>query len=80
LVLDEATSALDSATEKEIQSYFDQLRGSYTIILIAHRLSTIKNADIIYLLQDGQIVDHGTFDSMVTSSADFKNMVELQNF
>ncbi|MEX0883401.1 MAG: ABC transporter ATP-binding protein [Cyclobacteriaceae bacterium] len=80
LVLDEATSALDSETEKEIQEYFDQLRGKYTIIVIAHRLSTIKNADIIYLLKDGRILNHGDFESLTQQSKDFKKMVELQNF
>ncbi|MEX2566457.1 MAG: ABC transporter ATP-binding protein, partial [Cyclobacteriaceae bacterium] len=78
--LDEATSALDSETEKEIQEYFDQLRGKYTIIVIAHRLSTIKNADIIYLLKDGRILNHGDFESLTQQSKDFKKMVELQNF
>jgi ABC-type multidrug transport system fused ATPase/permease subunit len=80
LVLDEATSALDSETEKDIQEYFDQLKGNYTIIVIAHRLSTIKNADIIYLLKDGKILNHGDFDSLTQQSSDFKKMVELQNF
>ncbi len=80
LVLDEATSALDSETEKDIQEYFDQLKGNYTIIVIAHRLSTIKNADVIYLLKDGRILNHGDFDSLTQQSLDFKKMVELQNF
>ena len=80
LVLDEATSALDSETEKEIQEYFDQLRGEYTIIVIAHRLSTIKNSDIIYLLKDGQILNHGNFESLTNESSNFKKMVALQNF
>lgn len=80
LVLDEATSALDSATELEIQNSFDQLRGSYTIIVIAHRLSTIKNADTIYMLKNGSIEDSGDFISLQEKSPEFKKMVELQDF
>lgn len=80
LVLDEATSALDSAIEKEIQNSFDQLRGSYTIIVIAHRLSTIKNADIIYLLKNGSIESSGDFNSLQDRSPEFRKMVELQEF
>lgn len=80
LILDEATSALDSETEKEIQEYFDTLKGNYTIIIIAHRLSTIRKADIIYLLKDGRILDQGSFESLNFQSNAFKRMVELQNF
>jgi subfamily B ATP-binding cassette protein MsbA len=79
-VLDEATSALDSSTEREIQNYFEELKGRFTMIIIAHRLSTIKNADVIYLLKDGMIKDSGDFGSLYSKSADFKRMVELQEF
>lgn len=80
LVLDEATSALDSSTEQEIQGYFEGLNGSLTIIVIAHRLSTIKSADIIYLLNNGEIEEQGDFFSLQEKSAEFKRMVELQDF
>lgn len=80
LILDEATSALDSATEREIQNYFDELKGQFTIIVIAHRLSTIKNADIIYLLKEGKIEASGDFSSLQDISPEFKNMVALQDF
>lgn len=79
LILDEATSALDSGTEKEIQEYFDGLKGKFTLIVIAHRLSTIKNADIIYLLKDGILEDYGDFESLAEKSNEFKEMVRLQN-
>ena len=78
LILDEATSALDSETEKVIQYNIEKLHGSYTIIIIAHRLSTIKNADIIYLLEKGNVLEYGDFNKMVTTSNRFKRMVELQ--
>jgi subfamily B ATP-binding cassette protein MsbA len=78
LLLDEATSALDSETELVIQENLERLHGSYTMVIIAHRLSTIKNADVIYLLDKGEISCHGDFDSMVEKSSKFKNMVSLQ--
>ncbi|MHA4842615.1 ABC transporter ATP-binding protein [Flavitalea antarctica] len=78
LIFDEATSALDSETEMIIQQNIEQLHGSYTMIVIAHRLSTIKNADLIYLLEDGKILASGTFDEMISKSTRFKKMVMLQ--
>lgn len=78
LILDEATSALDSETERVIQDNIEKLHGSYTIIIIAHRLSTIKNADTIYLLEKGNVLEHGSFDKMLAMSNRFKRMVELQ--
>jgi ABC-type multidrug transport system fused ATPase/permease subunit len=78
LIFDEATSALDSETEKIIQENVNQLQGSYTIVLIAHRLSTIKNADIIYLLEDGRVTASGSFEDMIHTSSRFKKMVSLQ--
>lgn len=78
LILDEATSALDSETEKEIQNHLDQLKGQYTLFIIAHRLSTVKNADIIYLMDNGKIIAQGNFDELTTTSERFRKMVELQ--
>jgi ABC-type multidrug transport system fused ATPase/permease subunit len=79
-ILDEATSALDSEAEKEIQSYFDKLKGDFTIIVIAHRLSTIRNADLIYFLKDGQVKASGDFISLQEISPEFKKLVNLQDF
>lgn len=78
LLLDEATSALDSETELIIQENIEKLQGSYTMIIIAHRLSTIKNADVIYLLEKGEIICYGDFETMVKKSNKFKHMVSLQ--
>lgn len=78
LVLDEATSALDSETEEAIQKGLEDLQGKYTILIVAHRLSTVKNADRIVVLNDGEIVDEGTFGELVLNSTKFKKMVELQ--
>ena len=60
LILDEATSNLDSENEKKILKAIDDLHGEITILIIAHRLSTIKNADYIYLIDEGQILESGT--------------------
>jgi subfamily B ATP-binding cassette protein MsbA len=79
LILDEATSALDSETERIIQENIEKLHGSYTMIVIAHRLSTIKEADIIYLLENGKVSASGTFHEMINSSSRFKKMVSFQS-
>ena len=79
LILDEATSALDSQTERFIQDSIDELQGEYTMIVIAHRLSTIKNADVIYLLDKGEISAFGSYDELLTISDRFKKMVSLQH-
>lgn len=79
MILDEATSALDSETEKFIKDQIDALHGKLTMVVIAHRLSTIKNVDVIYLMEQGKIVDQGSYDELYKSSETFKRMVELQN-
>jgi ABC-type multidrug transport system fused ATPase/permease subunit len=78
IILDEATSALDSETEKIIQDSIESLKGKYTILMVAHRLSTIKNADQIILLDQGKILDKGSFSELKSSSLRFKSMAQLQ--
>ena len=65
LILDEATSALDNATEILIQKALDDLTKGRTTIVVAHRLSTIKNADEIYVIEDGQIIEHGPHNELL---------------
>ena len=65
LILDEATSNLDSKNENKILKAIDDLHGEITILIIAHRLSTIKNADYIYLIDQGQILESGTWDELL---------------
>jgi ATP-binding cassette subfamily C protein len=77
LVLDEATSALDSITEKSIIESLKTLPDNMTIVIIAHRLSTVRHADCIYLLENGQIVDQGSYDRLQESSGVFREMVHL---
>ncbi len=79
LILDEATSALDSESEQAIQQSIDQLKGQTTIIIIAHRLSTVKNADSVYLLEAGRVVERGTYKELIaTSDSRFARMVAAQ--
>lgn len=80
LILDEATSALDSESETFIQQSIDDLKGSITVVIIAHRLSTIKNADCIYVMDQGRIVESGSYDELAyTENGRFKSMVDLQS-
>ena len=65
LVLDEATSNLDAENERRVQSAIDDLRGSVTIVTIAHRIATVRNADMIYVLEAGNIVEAGEWDELV---------------
>ncbi|MDR1682819.1 MAG: ABC transporter ATP-binding protein/permease [Candidatus Symbiothrix sp.] len=78
LIMDEATSALDSETEWMIKESIESLQGQVTIISIAHRLSTIQHADIIYLLDKGEIVAGGNFEELKKRSTYFKKLTELQ--
>ena len=79
LILDEATSALDSRTEMGIQDSIELLRGKKTIFVIAHRLSTIKHADKIIVLNNGEIMESGTYHELLQNEGEFTKMVALQN-
>lgn len=74
LVMDEATSALDNITEKYVIEAIERLRGDRTIIMIAHRLTTVRNCDIIYMLNEGEIIAQGTYDELLETSAEFRKM------
>ena len=65
IILDEATSALDNTTEMEVQKSLDVLMKWRTSIIIAHRLSTIKNVDVIFMLEDGKIVEQGNYETLM---------------
>ncbi len=65
LILDEATSALDSENERRIQRAIEELHGDITILVITHRLSTIRGADVIYVLENGRLVESGSWDDLV---------------
>ncbi|MCX6984973.1 MAG: ATP-binding cassette domain-containing protein, partial [Lentisphaerae bacterium] len=78
-ILDEATSALDTETERNIQHSIDKYRGEKTIIIIAHRLSTIKNCDRIFVLDNGDIVESGSYDDLYRNNGKFRQMVDRQS-
>jgi ATP-binding cassette subfamily C protein len=66
LILDEATSSLDSENEKRIQNAIETLHGQMTILVISHRLSTIRNADRIHVVEEGRLVESGTWDRLAS--------------
>jgi ATP-binding cassette, subfamily B, bacterial PglK len=74
IVLDEGTSALDTVTEVAVMEAIKSLAKEKTIILIAHRLSTVKNCDIIYLMNNGEIEEYGSYDELIIKSKKFKSM------
>ena len=79
-ILDEATSALDTHSEKLIQNSIENISKEKTILIIAHRLTTVKNADNIYILNKGKIVEEGSFDDLNNKDGYFNKMVKAQSF
>jgi ABC-type multidrug transport system fused ATPase/permease subunit len=77
LLLDEATNALDGLTEQELIATLGRLRGRYTIVLVAHRMSTVRACDVIFEIADGQIIDSGTPEALLKSSAEFRRMAGI---
>ncbi|HDI6580296.1 TPA: peptidase domain-containing ABC transporter, partial [Staphylococcus aureus] len=78
LLLDEATSSLDASTEKNILENIDLHLSSKTIILITHKLTNVKNADNIYLLKYGQIIEEGTHKSLINKKGEYYNLWKNQ--
>ena len=74
LILDEATAFADPDNEAKVQAAFAQLAKGKTVLMIAHRLSTVANADCIYVVQDGQIVESGTKDELCAQNGLFARM------
>lgn len=75
LLLDEATSSLDSETERKIQEVFDSERGKRTILMVAHRLATVQNADVIFVMNDGVVVEKGSHASLLGKRGLYYQMV-----
>lgn len=80
LILDEATSSLDTESEKEVQEALQKLMENRTSLVIAHRLSTIVNADRIYVLEKGKIIDHGSHNELLERAGLYRKLYELQAF
>ena len=80
MILDEATSALDTESEKLVQDALFRLMENRTSIVIAHRLSTVVNADLICVLQDGEIIERGTHAELMALGGQYKKLHDIQTF
>ena len=79
IIFDESTSSLDNFAQENIKRSIDNLKGKSTIVIVAHRLSTIKNVDKIFFLDEGEIIDSGTFEHLFETNEKFKNMFLAEN-
>ncbi len=75
LILDEATSALDNVSERQVQAALDSAREGRTSVVIAHRLSTIRNADLIVVLEEGRVVQQGTWNGLAEQEGPFRKLL-----
>lgn len=78
LILDEATSSIDTRTELKVQDAFASLMKGKTSFIVAHRLSTIKNADVILVMKDGNIIEQGNHDELIQKGGFYKELYESQ--
>lgn len=78
LILDEATSSIDTRTELRIQAAFAELMKGRTTFIVAHRLSTIREADVILVMKDGQIIEQGSHESLLEKGGFYKHLYESQ--
>lgn len=79
ILFDESTSSLDNIAQARIKKSIDSIKGKSTVVIVAHRLSTIKNVDKIFFLNNGEIVDCGTFEELFKRNKDFKTMFLAEN-
>ena len=78
LILDEATSSVDTRTELQIQKAMDELMEGRTSFVIAHRLSTIKNADLILVMKDGDIIESGNHEDLLSRGGFYAELYNSQ--
>ena len=79
LILDEATSALDTVTERLVQDALSKLMQNRTVFAIAHRLSTIRDADLILVMEHGEIVERGTHDELYAANGTYRRLCDMQH-
>ncbi|MWV65238.1 ATP-binding cassette domain-containing protein [Halorubrum sp. JWXQ-INN 858] len=79
LILDEATSDLDTKLERQVQAAIEEMDREYAIVTIAHRLSTVKNADRIYTVEGGKIVEFGSHDELLGQDGNYSDLYRIQN-
>ena len=78
LILDEATSSVDTRTEQRIQTAMDRLMEGRTSFVIAHRLSTIKDADLILVMKDGDIIEQGNHEELLSKKGFYADLYNSQ--
>ncbi len=78
VLLDEATSALDSESETKVQQAFNRLMEGKTTLVIAHRLATVRHAQSIAVVKDGEIIEQGSHDQLISHNGLYAHLVELQ--
>jgi len=78
LLLDEATSSLDNESESAIQKTLESITHTMTIVVIAHRLTTVRNADLIHVIEDGRLVETGTYNELIDAKGRFSVLHEAQ--
>ena len=79
ILFDEATSALDNESQEYIKKTIDYLVKDHTVIIVAHRLSTIIDADIIYFVEKGKVVDSGTHEDLLKKNKSYKNLYQRES-
>lgn len=80
LLLDEATSSLDSESEKIVQAAFERAATGRTMVVVAHRLATVQNADVIFVLGEGRVLEVGDHSALLRKKGVYYQMVSLQKF
>ena len=80
MILDEATSSLDSKSEKLVQNALENLMQNRTTLVIAHRLSTIQNADLILVMENGEIVEKGKHRDLLLKKGIYSKLINIQSF
>jgi subfamily B ATP-binding cassette protein MsbA len=79
LILDEATSDLDSNLEKQVQKSIESMERDYAMVGIAHRLSTVKNADRIYTVDEGEIIETGRHKDLIDNGGQYAELYAIQS-